>query len=85
MISNEERQIWRDAFDLHEKYRDQLETPEKWTEFSEAVRDMVNGHGMSTMAFHIGVFLIDFLSEEYKDGHRPEPVQQSFFGEEAYT
>lgn len=85
MISDEERRIWREGYDLHEKWRDRLDTPEKWMEFSDAVRDMANRHGKSRMAFRMGCFLMDYMNDEYRDGHRPEPVQQSFFGEEAYT
>ena len=85
MLSKEETQIWREGFDLHAKYRDQLETPEKWMAFSDAVRDMVNAHGNGTVATQMGMFLMDMMNELYKDGHKPEPIQSSFFDEEAYT
>ena len=85
MLAKDETEIWRDGYDLHDKYRDQLETPEKWMEFSDAVRDMVNAHVNSTVAIYMGMFLLDMMSELYKNGHKPEPVQSSFFDEEAYT
>jgi hypothetical protein len=85
MLSDEETRIWREGYDLHVQYRDQLETPEKWMEFSEAVRDFVNRHNMGPVAFRMGVFLMDMMEDQYRDGHRPEPVQTAFFDEEAYT
>lgn len=84
MLSNEETQIWREGFDLHDKYRDQLTTPDKWMEFSNAVRDMANSHNLNPVAFRMGVFLIDMMNDLYKNGNKPEPVQTSFFSEEAY-
>ena len=85
MLSKKETEIWRESYDLHDRYRDQLTTPEKWMEFAEAVNDMVNRHGADPMAYHMGVFLMEMLGEAYRDGHRPEPVQASFFDEEAYS
>ena len=85
MLSKEETEIWREGYRLHEKYRDQLTTPEKWMEFSDAVRDFVNAHGMDPVAFRMGVFLMDMLGDLYRDGGKPAPVQTSFFDEEAYT
>ena len=85
MLSSEETEIWREAFDLHAKYRDRLETPEAWTEFSDAVNSFVVRHKNSNMATHMGMFLMDMMNDEYRDGHKPEPIQTSFFSEEAYT
>ena len=85
MLSSEETQIWREGYDLHVKYRDQLETPEKWLEFSDEVAALANRHGMTPVAFRMGCFLMDMMGDMYRDGHKPEPVQTSFFGEEAYT
>lgn len=85
MLTKEETEIWREGYDLHAKYREQLETPEKWMEFSDAVRDMANSHPGSNLATFMGMFLLDLMNEEYRNGHRPEPVQKTFFDEEAYT
>lgn len=85
MLSKQETEIWREGYDLHAKYRDQLETPEKWMEFSDAVRDMANRYHMDPVAYHMGVFLLDMLGDAYKDGHKPDPVQATFFDEEAYS
>ena len=85
MLSKTETQIWREGYDLHGKYRDQLTTPEKWIEFSDAVRDMVNSHDMDEFAVQMGMFLLDVMNEAYRDGKNPEPVQSTFFDEEAYA
>jgi len=85
MLSKEETQIWREGYDLHEKYRDQLETPEKWMEFASEVSAMVHRHGMTVVASRMGCFLMDMMGDLYMDGNKPEPVQTSFFSEEAYT
>ena len=85
MLSNRETEIWREGYALHEKYRDQLTTPEKWIEFSDAVRDFVNKYDMDIVSYRMGVFLMDMMGDLYKDGHKPEPVQATFFDEEAYA
>ena len=85
MLSSEETQIWREGYDLHVKYRDQLETPEKWMEFSDEVAALANRHGDVKLAYWMGVFLMDMMNDAYRDGGKPEPVQKTFFDEEAYT
>ena len=74
------------AGDLHDKYRDQLTTPEKWIDFSNDVSAFVRKHGNdNTVAVRMGMFLLDLMEELYKDGRRPEPVRDTFFDEEAYA
>ncbi len=84
MLSKKETEIWREGYDLHDRYRDQLTTPEKWMEFSDAVRDFANKYNMDPVAFRMGAFLMDMMGDLYRDGNRPEPVQTTFFDEEAY-
>ena len=85
MLSKQETEIWREGYDLHAKYRDQLTTPEMWMEFSDAVRDFVNKYNLDPVAFRMGIFLLDMMGDAYRDGNKPEPIQETFFDEEAYT
>ena len=85
MLSKEETEIWREGYRLHEQYRDALTTPEAWTEFSDHVLALMNGHGDVKLAYWMGVFLMDMMNDAYRDGGKPEPVQKTFFDEEAYT
>lgn len=85
MLSKMEKEIWKEGYDIHEKFRDQLTTPEKWLEFSDAVAAMMNRHNLDPVALRMGDMLMAIMDDAYRNGGRPTPVQEAFFDEEAFA
>ena len=85
-MTDEERAIWRGAFDLYEWNKDMPDTEDAWTAFIRSLTDFANRHSWQTCPLAHRLF--EAVLAAVEDGIRKRreeeaarPKQMSFFGE----
>ena len=67
-LTEEEREVWKDVYSLHEKYHDTTWTSDEWMRFAQEVGPLVVKHEGRTrrLAEALVMALFDFMDKERK-------------------
>ena len=65
-LTDEEREIWKDLYTLHERYHDRTWEPDDWVELAGDLGRMCDGHGNHALAIQMGIGLLDYFDACWK-------------------
>ena len=75
-----DREIWREAFDLYDFNHDMPDTEDSWTHFVKQTAAFASSHENSPLARALALALIDAVEGEVKEREKrvKPPAQMSF-------
>ena len=76
-MTDADREIWREAFDLYDFNHEMPDTEDAWTHFVKQTAAFASAHPGSHLARALALALIDAVEGEAKARKKP-PVQTSF-------
>lgn len=80
-MPEEDKQIFREVYELYDKWRGTLmETEDQWLMITAEFHALVVKHPESRLALHLVTGIMDHFDEMYRNGNRPK--MQSFIGRE---
>lgn len=80
-MPEEDKQIFRDAYELYDKWRGTLiQTEDQWLMITAEFYQFIQSHQNSRLAFHLATGIMDHFDEMYRNGNRPK--MPSFIGRE---
>ncbi len=59
-MTDQDMEIWKAGYDLHEKYGEGPKTDADWKRLTDDCKDLFNRFGGSSFAFAMALFLLDF-------------------------
>ena len=72
-MTDQETEIWKAGYDLHNKYEACPKTDAEWNALVEECRDLYKRFGGTDFAFHMALMLVDYYSDMYRNG---QPVSK---------
>ena len=75
-MSDQERDIWKAAYKVYDKYYDREITTGMLPRMAEELRDAYVKHGENPLMIHLGVALINYFSEKAKENALNEAAEQ---------
>ena len=80
-MPEEDKQIFREAYELYDKWRGTLmETDEQWLTITAEFYQFIQRHTESRLAIHLATGIMDHFDEMYRNGNRPK--MPSYLGRE---
>ena len=76
-MTDADREIWREAFDLYDFNHEMPDTEDAWTHFVKQTAAFASSHENSPLARALALALIDAVEGEVKTRAKP-PAQMSF-------
>ena len=64
-MTDQDMEIWKAGYDLHNKYGEGPNTDEGWTDLANDCRDLYERFGKSEFAFHMGMMILDYYGDKY--------------------
>ena len=76
-MTDQDREIWKAGYDLHNKYGDGPKTDADWIRMTNDCKDMYNRFGKCDFAFRMALMLIEYYNGTRRTETPAEPEQMT--------